>query len=135
MSDRDDNRPDDLLEGTGDGVSRMVGPTATNVQTLHILMLAGVFTGGVTALIALIFAYVNRQAAPDWLYSHYEAIIRTFWLGVLAAVVSLILMFFAIGFLTLLLTMLWWLVRSVQGLVLVSRGQRVENPETWGVLR
>jgi hypothetical protein len=56
LDQRQDNRNDDLLEETGDSLSRMVGPTATNVQALHVLMVCSVFTGGLTALSALIFA-------------------------------------------------------------------------------
>jgi uncharacterized membrane protein len=78
---------------------------------------------------------VNRPSAPDWLQSHYSTIIRTFWVGVLAMVISILLMFVLIGLFTALLAFLWWMVRSIQGLVLVSRGERVDNFESWGLLR
>ncbi|MCU0882238.1 MAG: hypothetical protein MUF14_06180 [Hyphomonadaceae bacterium] len=78
---------------------------------------------------------MNRPSAPDWLQSHYSTIIRTFWVGVLAMVISILLMFVLIGLFTALLAFLWWMVRSIQGLVLVSRGERVDNFESWGLLR
>jgi uncharacterized membrane protein len=50
------------------------------VYALHI---AGVVTGGVTCLIGAVLAYISRKDAPEWLASHYDFQIRTFWLALL----------------------------------------------------
>jgi uncharacterized membrane protein len=130
-----DDQRHEIVEQASDGVSMMMGPTRANVQALHIMMIAGILTGGTTALIAVIFAHVNRSAAPDWLQTHYDAVIRTFWVGVLCMFLSFLLMFVLIGMFTMLATFLWWMIRSIQGVVMVSRNEPVGNPQSWGLLR
>lgn len=118
-----------------DQLSAMMGPTKLNVQAVHIMMLAAPFTAGMLSIVALVFAYINKSAAPDWLQSHYQALIRTFWGTVIGTLISIALMFFLIGFLGLVFLFFWWMIRHVQGLIMVSRDEPVANPESWGFLK
>lgn len=101
-------------------------PTA--IYALHI---AGAVTGGFTCLIAAILAYISRKDAPDWLASHYEFQIRTFWLALLFSAVSLLLTAVGIGVVMLVAVGLWVIVRSVVGLSHLLKGQPYPTPKNW----
>ncbi len=101
-----------------------------NAQLNYILYLLS-FIFGFTSIVGLIFAYVNRDQADEIVYSHYQYQIRTFWIGLLFGVISFFLTFVFIGILTFLLLSIWWLVRSIKGLMLVSRQEPITNVNTW----
>ncbi|MXZ09042.1 MAG: hypothetical protein F4Y79_06295, partial [Gemmatimonadetes bacterium] len=52
--------------------------TSGTAKIVYILYLAELVVG-ITGLIGVIMAYVNRSDAPEWLASHYRFQIRTFW--------------------------------------------------------
>ncbi|WP_454717963.1 DUF4870 family protein [Caulobacter segnis] len=97
------------------------------VYALHI---AGAVTG-VTCLIGAIIAYISRKDAPEWLASHYEFQIRTFWLALLFSVVSIILTPVGIGVVALVATGVWLVVRGVVGLSVLLKGQPYPTPKNW----
>lgn len=101
-----------------------------NAQLNYILYLVSFFLG-VTAIVALIFAYINRDEADEIVASHYQYQIRTFWIGLLYGVISALLAFVLIGFLLLILVGIWWLVRSIKGLLAVSKKEPVTDPKSW----
>jgi uncharacterized membrane protein len=102
----------------------------TNVNIVYYLYLASILVG-ITAIIGVIIAYMNRGAGMDWLDSHYTYQIRTFWIGVLYSLVGLVLTFVIIGFLVLLFVLVWWIVRCIKGLQLAGSRQPVPNVDTW----
>ena len=61
---------------------RWLEPGPTNVQIIYILYLVG-FVIGVTAIIGLVIAYINRGKAGGWIETHYTWLIRTFWIALL----------------------------------------------------
>jgi len=103
---------------------------ATNVNIVYYLYLASILVG-ITAIIGIIIAYMNRGSGSDWLDSHYTYQIRTFWIGLLYSVIGLVLTFVIIGFLVLLFVLIWWIVRCVKGLQLAGARQPVPDPATW----
>lgn len=109
---------------------RWLEPGATNVQVIYVLYLAGLVIG-VSVLIGVVIAYVNRGKAGGWVETHYTWAIRTFWIGVAYAVVSFILMLAAIGFLLLFATAVWFIVRCIIGLQAAGRGEAIKNPDSW----
>ncbi|QCG93145.1 hypothetical protein E6C67_04180 (plasmid) [Azospirillum sp. TSA2s] len=54
---------------------------------IYILYIVGFFTG-ITALVGVIMAYVNRDTASDVFKSHLNFQIKVFWRGVIFAVVN-----------------------------------------------
>ena len=76
---------------------RWLEPGQTNVLVVYILYLAGLVIG-ISGLIGLVIAYLNRGKAGGFVETHYTWQIRTFWIGLLYGVVSVLLMFLAIGF-------------------------------------
>jgi uncharacterized membrane protein len=111
---------------------RWLEPGATNVQVIYILYLAS-FVLGITALVGLVLAYINRGKAGGWIESHYTYLIRTFWIALLYGFVSVILMLVLVGVLLAFATAVWVIVRCVIGLQAVGRGEPIKNPTSWWI--
>jgi len=103
---------------------------AGTAKTVYILYLVGLVVG-VTSIVGVVMAYVNRDSAPEWVQTHYRVQIRTFWIGVLYGVISMVTMMIVVGFLLGLFTLIWWIVRCAKGLKLLGQGAAYENPATW----
>lgn len=111
---------------------RWLEPGKTNVQVIYFLYLAS-FVIGLTALIGIVLAYMNRGKAGGWIETHYTWAIRTFWLALLYAFVSVLLMVVGVGFLLILAVAIWAIVRCIIGLQKASRDEPIANPESWVV--
>ena len=109
---------------------RWLEPGKTNLQVIYILYLAS-FVIGVSGLVGIVLAHLNRGKSEAWLESHYTWAIRTFWLGLLGAFVSALLMIVVIGMLTMLLVALWVIIRTVVGLQKLGRNEPIDNPQSW----
>ncbi|PWJ79755.1 putative membrane protein [Pseudaminobacter salicylatoxidans] len=109
---------------------RWLEPGATNVQVVYILYLAGLVVG-LTGLIGLVMAYINRGKGEAWVDTHYTWAIRTFWIGLLYALISLVLMFVAIGFLLMFAVAVWFIARCIIGLQAAGRREPIKNPGGW----
>ena len=104
--------------------------SATPALVIYALYL-GALVSGITLLIGVVIAYVNRGAASEWLESHYRFQIRTFWLFLLGCLVGALLMIVVIGWFLLIFLSVWLIVRCVKGIQAVSRGMPHPKPETW----
>ena len=104
--------------------------TGSNAKIIYILYLVSLVLG-ITGLVGLIMAYVNKGDAPDWLKSHYQWQIRTFWMGLLYTVIGLITTGIMIGFLILLLNLVWFIIRCVKGLSALEKKQPLPQPTSW----
>ena len=112
----------------------------------YALYLAAFITGGLTAIIGLIIAYVQRGTAGPIMRTHYTFLIRTFWIGLvlailggivggvlfaIGAVLSVILIGFpimALAGLVWAVAAVWFAVRGIVGLVYLSRGEAYPRP-------
>ncbi len=103
------------------------GRTANLVYILYLLNL--IF--GVTSLIGVIMAYINKGGAPEWVQSHYRFQIRTFWIGLLFAVVGAVTAAFVVGILILVFLFVWWIARCVKGMKYISEGSDHPDPASW----
>jgi uncharacterized membrane protein len=99
-------------------------------RVVYILYLVSLFVG-LTAIVGVIMAYVNRGDAADWVRSHYRFQIRTFWIGLLYGALSLLTAVIVIGILFGMFTLIWWIVRCAKGLKQLARGEPYENAATW----
>jgi uncharacterized membrane protein len=97
----------------------------------YVLLIASPFLF-LTGIIGVVLAYVYRDEAPEWLKSHYTLQIRTFWISLLVGVVSVPLLMVMVGYLILLLWLIWFLVRCIKGLRLLNMGRPYPNPQSWG---
>lgn len=104
--------------------------TVGTAKIVNILYLASIVIG-ITAIVGLILAYVNREDAPDWLESHYRFQIRTFWMGVFYWVTGMMLLNFIIGWVILLFLFFWLIVRCAKGIKYLDRKEAYPAPMSW----
>lgn len=105
-------------------------PSTSNAQIIYILYLVSLVVG-ITGIVGVIMAYVYRGDAPDWLRSHYQFQIRTFWIGLLYVVLGMLLSAALVGFLVLLFWVIWLILRCVKGMQQLERREPVTDVETW----
>ena len=88
------------------------------VIVAYVCLLAGIVTAHLAAVAGVIIAYVQRDDArcTVW-YSHYQAIITTFWVALAGYVIGIPLCFVLIGIPLLGILAIWYLYRIIRGLV------------------
>ena len=102
-----------------------------NSKLIYILYLVSL-AFGITAIVAVIIAYINKDdQMPDWLKSHYNYQINTFWKGMVMLVVGVITIIIIIGIPILIFWTVWVIVRSIKGMKLLDQQQPHPNPEGW----
>jgi uncharacterized membrane protein len=103
----------------------------SNVKIIYILFLASIVVG-VTGLIGVVMAYINKDGDSGVANSHYRFQIRTFWISLLYCVISMVLMpVLGLGFLLLLATLVWYIVRCVKGLKALNENREPDNLQGW----
>ncbi len=84
-------------------------------QIVYILYALSYFTG-ITAIVGIIINYVKLEdVAGTWLESHFRWQIRTFWFGLLWAVIGIATLFILIGMAILFANFCWIIYRIVKG--------------------
>lgn len=102
-----------------------------NRPTIISLLYLSSFVLGVTALVGVVLGYVWRgEPHQDWEASHYQYLINTFWIGLIGAMISIMLMLVLIGFLLLPLVAVLVVVRAILSLVNAQKQQPMPNPGT-----
>jgi uncharacterized membrane protein len=109
------------------GADAAEGRTANLIYILYLLSL--IF--GITSLVGLVMAYINKGDAPEWLQSHYRFQIRTFWIGLLIGVIGAATAVFMVGILFLVFLFVWWIVRCVKGMKYIADGNAHPDPASW----
>jgi len=108
--------------------------TKGTAQIVYILYLVELVIG-VTGIIGVVIAYLNRNDAPDWLKTHYQFQIRTFWIGLLYLFIGVLLtgtvILAIIGIPVLFFWVLWQVIRCVKGLRYLQRNEAHPNPTGW----
>jgi uncharacterized membrane protein len=99
-------------------------------KLVYILYLVGIMSA-IPSLAGIVVAYVYQPDAPNWLKSHYQFQIRTFWIGLVFAIAGLALTTIYIGFLVLLFWVIWLTIRCVKGFKLAEDLTPIPNPKTW----
>lgn len=103
-----------------------------NRPTVVSLLYLSSFILGITVIVGVVLAYVWKgEAHAEWETSHYDYLIRTFWIGLIGGVVSVLLMIVLIGFLLMLAVGVLVVVRCVLSIVNAQKQQPMPNPETW----
>lgn len=102
-----------------------------NANLIYILYIVAVVVG-LTGLVGVIMAYVGRGEADAITKSHYDNQIGIFWKALLFSVIGFLTVVFLIGFLILLGTLIWYLIRTITGMQSLSKGEAIANPGSWG---
>jgi uncharacterized membrane protein len=97
---------------------------------IYIMYLAS-FLLPVLPIVGVVFAYIYENDAKTFTRSHYQYLIRSFWLAVLYFTVAGLLVFLVIGLILLPICGIWWLIRLVKGLKSLLRNEPIQNPTTW----
>ena len=100
------------------------------VLTVYILYLVGFLTG-ITILVGLIIAYLQRDKTDRVSQSHFQFQITTFWIGLLYFFVGFLTLHIGIGALILLWYVVWTVIRCVKGLLALNMGEPIRNPNSW----
>lgn len=104
--------------------------TINTGKLIYLLLMANIiiqFLG----IVAAIIAYVYKKDAPEWLQSHYQFQIRTFWIGLIMEVLGILLAHVGVGILIIVFWIVWLIMRSVRGMKLLDREQSHPNPQSW----
>lgn len=115
---------------TDEGAARQDNSARQIAFAIYILYLANIFLA-LTGIVGVVMAYVFHGDGPGWLQSHYRFQIRTFWIGILYSVISIVLMFVMVGYVLALLVVLWLVIRCAKGMKHLSRGQPHPDPTSW----
>jgi uncharacterized membrane protein len=74
------------------------------------------FFFGVTAIVGVVISYVKKEDAAGTVYeSHFDWQIRTFWWGLVWAIVGFLLAFVLVGFAIMFVAWIWAIYRVVKG--------------------
>jgi uncharacterized membrane protein len=131
------------------GVLIEEAPDKTMVVVTYALFLAGFLTGGLTTLVGLVMTYALRGDASPIARTHYRFLARTFWLGLVWALVigafvaiGVILCITIIGMIVgvplLILCkiagvvgLIWYAVRCIAGLMAAIGDRPYGTPDAW----
>jgi uncharacterized membrane protein len=98
-----------------------------NVTMLVYTLQALSFFWGLPAVVGVIVNYVKRDDARGTLYeSHFDWQIRTFWWGLVWAVVGMLLAIVMVGFVVMFVAWIWMIYRVVKGWLKLTEGQPVQ---------
>lgn len=112
--------------------SKWLEPGSNNAQLIYILYFVS-FAIGISVLIGVVMAYLNRGRAEEYVNTHYTWLIRTFWIGLLYAMISFVLAFVLVGFFLMFAVVIWIVIRLVKGLQSLGRGEPIPDTQTWWV--
>ena len=95
-----------------------------NVALAGYALQALAFFVGVSAIVAIVLAYVKRDdARGTWLESHFRWQIRTFWFALLGGAIGGITLIVLIGWAILCATAVWVIYRIVKGWLALNDGK------------
>ena len=112
--------------------SNPLSPPAINTTVpmiIYALYLAN-FVIPFTALVGVIMAYVNK-GDDNFLQSHYQFQIRTFWIGLLYFIIGATLTLILVGWLILLFYAIWLIIRCIKGFKYLNSQEPIPNPTSW----
>jgi uncharacterized membrane protein len=112
------------------GRSQPVVSNTSMALIVYILYFVAYFVG-ITAIVGVIIAHVQKGSGDAMLESHYDFQIRTFWIGLLYLVVGTILAYVLVGFLVLAWWFIWSLIRNIKGILALNESRPIANPSSW----
>ncbi|MBO1896781.1 MULTISPECIES: hypothetical protein [unclassified Shewanella] len=107
-----------------------VPTTKEQAKIVYLLYMVGLLFG-ITGIIGVVMAYINKGDAPEWLKTHYQFQIRTFWIGAIYIFLGSILSLVIIGWFVLLFWAVWLIIRSLKGMKALELEKPIENPTGW----
>lgn len=105
-------------------------PVSTTIPMIVYALFLANFIVPFTALVGVIMAYINKGDG-NYLDSHYQFQIRTFWIGLLYAIVGALLTVILIGWLILFFYVIWLIIRCVKGFKYLNKEEPMPDPTSW----
>lgn len=109
--------------------------TINTVKLVYILYIVGLMTGGITTLIGVVIAYVNRDSAPEWIQTHYRFLIRGFWIGIvygfMAMIFAITIILLPLAWLLGMFMLVWVVVRAIKGIQVLGNNEPHPKPTSW----
>lgn len=97
-----------------------------NITMIVYALQALSFAWGVTAIVGLVINYIKREDVRGTLYeSHFDWQIRSFWWGLLWAVLGMLLLIVGVGFVIMFVAWIWMIYRVVKGWLKLTEGKPV----------
>jgi uncharacterized membrane protein len=102
-----------------------------NTRMVYILFLVSLIFG-ITAIIAVVIAYINKDdPMPEWLKTHYNFLISTFWKGMLILIVGAITSIIIVGVFILVFFYVWVIIRCIKGMKRLDMSEAQAVPDGW----
>ncbi|MBT3396620.1 MAG: hypothetical protein HOB82_03225 [Alphaproteobacteria bacterium] len=102
-------------------------------RAVYILYFVGLIIN-FAAIVGFVLAWSYRkEARGTWVASHFQFQIRTFWIGfgmILGAFLAMAYGAVMLGWLTMVVWLVWAVARTVKGWKLLAAGKPVPDPET-----
>jgi uncharacterized membrane protein len=90
----------------------------------YVLYLLGWPSLHLSTIVALVMAYVQRGDSRGTIWeSHFSNVIETFWISLIVGIVAIPLCFIGIGFVVLAVLFVWFLFRTIKGLIRAIDGR------------
>jgi len=98
---------------------------------IYNLFLVAVLIWAIPSFFGFVMALTNKKGAPDWLKSHFSFQVHTFLKGALFTFVSLLTLGLWIGALGIVATVIWWVLRCIEGMRFLKQEKAIPDPGTW----
>lgn len=109
----------------GDPRSQELAALKTVTMVVYALQALS-FIWGLPAIVGVIINYIKREDARGTVYeSHFDWQIRTFWWGLLWAVVGVLLAVVLVGFVVMFVAWIWMIYRVIKGWLKLIEGKPV----------
>ncbi len=112
-------------------VKPAVPEISTTIPTIIYVLYLLNFIIPFSALVGVIMAYINKGGEDDFLQSHYQFQIRTFWIGLLYVLVGAFLTVIVIGWLIIFFYIVWLIIRCAKGFKYLGKQQPMPEPTSW----
>ncbi|MEK6806308.1 MAG: hypothetical protein AABY95_06640 [Pseudomonadota bacterium] len=90
----------------------------TTLLIAYVLHALSLVAGGLTSIIGVIINHIKvNETQSEFIRSHHRWLIRTFWFGVVWAIVCGLLSLIAVGLLGFVALAIWWIYRIVRGIL------------------
>ncbi len=107
--------------------TQKIESAATYTKIIYALYLASLVLG-VSLIVGVIIAYVKRDDMTGTIYrSHIDSLIKIFWVSLVVAIIGYLTAFVLIGFVILFGLAIWFLIKTVTGLIKCIDGKPL-NP-------
>lgn len=92
---------------------------------IYLLLLLAPFNL-ITGIVAIIFCYIKiDDVRGTWLESHFIWQLRTFWYGLLWAIIGFTLVLILIGHLILFINLIWFIYRVIKGWIRLAESKQM----------